>query len=59
MNWREYEVGQEVAYFFNEFDGSGVYKGIITEKHDDHRIVHVNDSEMNLWLDDNNADMFI
>lgn len=55
-DWRSWDVGRYTVYEWNEFDGHGSSRGLITEKYDDHLIM---ESEgMQLWIDDCFADMF-
>lgn len=56
MNWKELKVNDHVIYSWNEFDGCGSVKGTVTKIHDDHVIVKADGQ--NLWIDDDNADMF-
>lgn len=56
MDWKDWPIGSKVIYYWNEFDGSGSMKGILTAKEDDHSIVEAED--LKLWLDDDTADMF-
>lgn len=57
MNWRMWPIGSEVIFHWEEFDGSGKEKGILTEQNEDHAIVEANG--VNYWIDDDNKDMFI
>lgn len=55
-DWRTWEVGRYTVYEWDEFDGHGSSRGLITEKYEDHLIM---ESEgMQLWIDDCFADMF-
>lgn len=55
-DWRTWEVGRYTVYEWDEFDGHGSSRGLITEKYEDHLIM---ESEgMRLWIDDCFADMF-
>lgn len=56
MGWRSWQLGRRTKYTWNDFDGHGTVFGVVTEKHDDHLIVEADG--MNLWVDDDTADMF-
>ena len=55
-DWNDLNVGDELIYHIDEFDGSYTGKAIVTEKYPDHLIVVCDD--MRLWLDDDVRDMF-
>lgn len=54
--WRTWTAGQQVTYTVNDFDGHGEFIGTVTEVHQDHAIVKVDD--MTLWVEDFNQNMF-
>ena len=55
-NWRMWKVGEVHSYHVNDFDGNGVFVGIVKEVHEDHALLELED--MILWVEDFNSDMF-
>lgn len=55
-DWHKWKVGRVTIHHYEEFDGSGRIRGIITEAHEDHAIMEA--EGMQLWIDDFMADMF-
>lgn len=54
--WRNLKVGDRVSFHYNEFDGSGVLHGRVSEVSDTRAIVRIWGSDY--WLDDDNKQMF-
>lgn len=55
-NWNEWNIGDNVKWETNEFDGRTKTIAEITEKHDDHLIAEADG--MKLWIDDDTAYQF-
>lgn len=54
--WRKWKVGDRVLYIVNDFDGHGIFEGILIEKYESHAIVEVDG--MRLWLSDETQELF-
>lgn len=54
--WRTWELGDEVSYYWDDFDGEGSVVGKVTEKRNDYLIVEADG--MRLRCDDYTSDMF-
>ncbi len=57
-DWRRWTLEDRIEYFWKDFEGSGSIEGIVTKVESDHLIVTTNDN-MNLWVDDSTAELFI
>ena len=52
-SWREWEVGDEVTYITDEFDGHTEEKCVVISVEDDHAVISpVDDSSVKYWVDD-------
>ena len=52
-SWREWEVGDEVTYITDEFDGHTEEKCVVISVEDDHATISpVDDSSVKYWVDD-------
>jgi len=60
VDWRTLKVNDKLTYTVDDFDGKGTFPATVTEVHQDHVVASVKEEymEMNLWVDDFNADMF-
>lgn len=56
QNWKEWKIGDQIKWSWNEFDGKGSMIGTLTEVYDDHAIMVA--EGLDIWIDDCFSDMF-
>lgn len=54
--WKSLKMNDKVSFHFNDFDGSGILWGRVTEVCKDHAIMTYDGS--NYWIDDDTAHMY-
>lgn len=56
MKWQNWNIGDTIRWYWNEFDGKGSVLGVLTVKEPDHIIIEADG--MHLWCDDDTEENF-
>lgn len=55
-DWRNWKVGRPTIYEYHDFDGDGMFRGVITAVYKDHAIMETRGEK--LWVDDDTLYLF-